>query len=319
MAARSTNLTRRSGRYGSGYGKNRRYKSRYGKSSYRMRSKRRSYRSRYPRRNTYRKRSNYTSNAATRELAVYVNPYSVKTQQPRIPDGSRHHSLGVSLRSHITLSSTVQAGYVILYAAASSFGAVLTSAGAYTSATENYALDPDPIINATGLTNTVEGWRGVSFGLKLRNANNMLSNDGTWQAIRIRPCEFQNFTIGDSQISRPELTTAPALATWANDPSFSSGRLKDLHKKDFILATEQDEHLWRRDNEGDVYGDPSFDIIMIYLSNMLNITADFYGNYERTYKSGDLNRYQLKTNQVMPSTLARYQMMKRKKCTRAAS
>lgn len=39
---------------------------------------------------------------AMRELAVYLNPFSMATQQPRIPDGARNFSLGLSHRGQTT-------------------------------------------------------------------------------------------------------------------------------------------------------------------------------------------------------------------------
>ena len=41
---------------------------------------------------------------AMRELAVYLNPFSMATQQPRIPDGARNFSLGLSHRGQNNIS-----------------------------------------------------------------------------------------------------------------------------------------------------------------------------------------------------------------------
>jgi len=266
------------------------------------------YKKRSSRKTGYRKKSYPTGQSAASELAVYKNPFSVKTQQPRIPDGSRNHSLGVSYRTHLgSIDPESRSAYCVLFPGAGTFGTVLKS----TDKVEIAAMHASTkiVMNAE-----MEAWRGVSFGMKIRNISNSLENGGTWQAIRLRPC-----VLATEGVIPP--TVIPPIADWANDPSFSSGRLRDIGRKDFICATENDEHLWVNAKDSPyLLSDSSFDIVVVYVSDVEQISVDFFGNYEMTFvPQSAVNMFQLKTNQVMPKVLASAQIAKRKKCSRAAS
>jgi len=59
---------------------------------------------------------------------------------------------------------------------------------------------------------------------------------------------------------------------------------------------------------------------VVCVSKMEQASVDFFGNCEMTFTPNSVvNVFQLKTNQVLPGTLAEAQIEKRKKCSRAAS
>lgn len=292
------------------YAKRRPYSS-YGKSYAKKWTTAKPYvpKKKYTAKPAYRKKQDASDDSAMKELAVYINPYSVATQQPRIPDGSRNHSLGVSFRAHFLSAGTGQK-YIFLFAGKNCFGGT----GSLT-AMDAFATPPT---YAAG-DSSMEAWRGVSFGMKVRNTNATDANGGSWSAIRLRSCEFQ---VTESQLTIPSATGVNSLGNWANDPSFSSGRLRDIDKQDFILATENDEHLWVDNDPIDAKNrqDRSFDIICLQVSEGANIMIDFFANYEKTFRAtSEVNMYQLKSHHVLPSVMASAQIAKRALCNRAAS
>jgi len=266
-----------------------------------------------PVRKTCRSKTAHMPVQAMQELAVYKCPFSVQTQQPRIPDGSRNHSLGASCRTHFgSLTGATGAGYIILFPGWNAHGACTNAAKAPTDALQAKCLSGGDTA-ATPFGALMEAYRGVSFGMKIRNVSSSMENGGTWQAIRVRPCAIATEGVVPA-------TAVPGIATWANDPSFSSGRLRDIDKKDFILATENDEHLWLNKDDTNNFYDKSFDMTVVCVSKMEQASVDFFGNCEMTFTPNSVvNVFQLKTNQVLPGTLAEAQIEKRKKCSRAAS
>ena len=276
----------------------------------------------------------YIGYQPAKELAVYLNPYSSRTQAPKIPDGSRNYSLGVSYRSQ--WASVLNANNIFLflvpgfktyfYAMNTESTAPITGspAGIAEHTVVAGATQQDPIaVTPVAL----QSWRGVSFGMKVKTTNNYDKNSGWWQAVRIRPCDrFQTVANG---VHYPVIDDSFIdTSVWPNDPSFSSGRLADVHRKDFVLATENDEHLWLEMGSDGLTAqssmiDNSFDIICVSINGVANETAlliDIYANYEHTYrKDSGLNKFQTHSAQVLPSVLAMTQQRKRRKCVKAAS
>jgi hypothetical protein len=117
--------------------------------------------SRYSKKNTLFKKTNYVTSQPMRELAVYLNPFSMKTQAPRIPDGSRMHTLGTSYRSQVAVGgATVQ---ILLMPGFSTFGVVSASAVVNANVAPNWNATPSqaiadsiqvatrPLTNTTGM------------------------------------------------------------------------------------------------------------------------------------------------------------------------
>lgn len=287
------------------------------------------------RRKTYTKRKitkttkKYVGHEPTQQLMVYLNPFSTRTQQPKIPDGSRNYSLGVSLRGQNMADKTApNTLYVALFPGAKSW-TVYGQSVIGTPPTQWFSSGIGPInttpegdANEEPAPNEISAWRGVSFGMKLSAVSNTHQDAGFWRAIRIRGCDAANTGTFPSTAIEPAITN---FAMWPNDPSFSSGTLRNLSKKDFILATENDEHLWTQVTLPGVSvdrNDHSFDIVLIQIVSdaAQSILINTYGNYELAYhERSPLNRFQTQSAQVLPSVLAKYQQMKRRKTVLAAT
>jgi hypothetical protein len=300
-----------------------------------------------------------------KELAVYLNPMSLKTQAPRIPDGSRNMTLGASYRSQQTIKGAhIQ---ILLYPGINGFGVATnlpTANAPQWGLKSSYTVGPDgntkiakrPInpdlagfqVKTTGDTTTMdsadtaqikdssipkdlEAWRMVSCGMKVRTINNDQQNDGHWRAVRLKQCHYQKSILLDGAIV-PVLSNVPNFSLWPNDNSFSSGRIKDLIRKDFILATEDQTHPWTpmffhelglaSDIDQEKFYDRSFDCVLldIHGGDHTNILIDFYGNYEFNYRAdSNITMFQEPSHQVYPATMAAVQQRKRSRTQRAAS
>jgi hypothetical protein len=270
-------------------------------------------------------------------VAVYLNPYSTATQHPKIPDGSRNYTLGASFRSQFAV--TGQTIDVILIPTLTCFGCTHVTANnpfywsTVTEATGESAFVPHQLnlTNPQGnLQNvTYEAWRGISFGMKVRTINNDQQNDGHYQAVRVKPCHpvaYINDRVEDllpmNQI--PSQIPIADVSTWPNDPTYSSGRIKDLIAKDFMLATEENEHPWVElfDNANVKKMDTSFDIVCLRLNGTAttNMLFDFYGNYEYCIRPGSaLNMFQTLAPTLPPNKWMNVTYRKRLKTKKAAS
>lgn len=323
---------------------------RRGRKSYgRRRVAKRSYKKK-----TYRRKKMYAGGARTgsteaaKQLAVYLNPFSVATQQPKIPDGSKNFSLGSSFRSQNAFTFTAENTYctIAVIPTVCTFALYDNHDGAaglvvdpFSANTSACFSKPDAIGLPTGTSNAcsfntpdLESWRMVSAGVKVSCINNSLGNDGHWQAIRLRQCQLMSAALKTGEGLVPDFDSYPAITTWANDPTYSSGRLKDIGKKSFMLA-QNGEHHWRDWTQPGVldltiraqapwWFDDSFDVVLIRISGSpgTKILINAFGNYEQTFNSeSPLNYYMTQTMQVSPATLQRVQNKKKYMTRKAAT
>ena len=131
----------------------------------------------------------------------------------------------------------------------------------------------------------------------------------------------------------PVLDEAAEFATWPNDASFASGRIKDLIRHDFMLATENHLHPWREwpsSQEVNIANavtnailyDTSFDMILLDIKGKAatHMLIDFYGNYEFNYRANShVAQFQQHSHQVYPATMAKVQQSKRLQTIKACS
>lgn len=265
---------------------------------------------------------------STKQLAVYQNPFSVATQQPKIPDGQRNFTLGTSFRSQISVTTTTGNVMIALFPGVQTFGAIWNTLANDTVPTGN----PNQLLmrpQASGgldaavndkikfETKELEGWRCVSAGLKVKCINNSLSNDGMFQAIRLRQCNWSE-TLRALTGHYPRLTWPP-ISEWSNDPTYVSGELKRINKHSFQLAVENNDHpfiAWDEDGmmqlpDGFPYiYDTSYDIVLVHIKGSVEtkLMLDGFFNNEQTFRAGtQLNYYQTQTLQIAPAQLAAIQ------------
>lgn len=202
-----------------------------------------------------------------------LDPFA-RNRLPKIPDGSVTESHGRQHRSTAAFSMVANTIYDFMLfpglgtgfcwrLAGQTWSGVGTTTGGFLQHTGVFgALNLTP--NAGALANTVTDnnninkWRYVSGGVKLKLLNNDNQNDGWWEAVRIAKTATDN----DMSLVRPGFAT-PVVATaytdlyllpdmdkyptslqFANDPSYSCGRLKDINKTKFLLPRADNHMSW---------------------------------------------------------------------------
>ncbi|UNI72615.1 MAG: capsid protein [Avonheates virus SG_28] len=211
---------------------------------------------------------------AHRQLAMYYNPFAKVTNQPKIPDGKVGESLGFQTQSVREISNSPSGDsfnsrlHILLFPGLNVGAVVRGDAGAeavYTADTNKINLvgfvgsnDLDfTAVDATGglvsQTDFYGKWRTVSQGMKLTLLNPDEVNDGWWESIRVQWPQ----AIADYRISCRDLTTdktqgavSPigviykllASGSMANEPSYATGVLRDIHKHRFDLHPTKDDH-----------------------------------------------------------------------------
>lgn len=293
---------------------------------------------------SYTKKGRYGSSPAktesSKQLAVYQNPFSVATQQPKIPDGQRNFSLGTSFRSQISVIGTDI--FVALFPGVHTFAAVYNTAGSipnWSTQPTYYMTRPQSSgeITVTELDGgkkvvsfvdkALEAWRCVSAGIKIKCINNSLNNEGMYQAIRLRQCHDSPSAAYDGEGHHPKFNAIPPLSTWSNDPTYVSGMLSKIHLKSFQLAPENPLHdfipwdeMGASETEHSVLYDTSYDVVLIKISGgpSTKVLMDGFFNQEQTFRANSqLNYYQTQTMQVAPATLQTVQNKIKYKCRRA--
>jgi hypothetical protein len=234
-----------------------------------------------------------------RQLAVFHNPFSNATKQPKIPDGKASESLGFKTQA-VTEIQNLPGGdgliHMILYAGCN--GSVVMTGDAASDAafaankfnavgfTDSNDINWSTWTSSAGTANredTYALWRVVSCGLKLALLNPEEENDGWWEAIRINAStEVTNYALHTKDCSGNRttegiITPAPLLAAYdtatiVNERSYTTGLLKDIDKVAFTLNGVMDHHDFKRPNN---YYDCSLgDVNVVDLTN-------FYATFDQ--------------------------------------
>ncbi|AQA27297.1 P1 [Avon-Heathcote estuary associated bacilladnavirus] len=211
-----------------------------------------------------------SANEIKNQLHVMHDPFSDKTSQPKIPDGKANESLGFATQTvqevgnaegantmHILLFPGQNSGILIDETAQADLGSrtyyIPTFFG-------SNGLDWDDLADATTAAN-VRGldnyalWRVVSTGLQLKLLNPVDQDDGWWESVRVTT-ENTNvdwyLTTGNNstQPGGNNGTIAPvglinsllSQQTLANEQSYSTGLLRDLHRVQFECHGQRDYH-----------------------------------------------------------------------------
>lgn len=216
------------------------------------------------------KQLSMSANEIKNQLHVLHDPFSDKTSQPKIPDGKANESLGFATQTvqevgnaqgedtmHIILFTGQNSGVIIDNTAQAGLGARTYYIPTFFGSNGLDWLDLTEAIDANnvrGLDNYAL-WRVVSTGLQLKLLNPVDQDDGWWESVRVTP-ELSNvdwyLTTGNNsnQTGGNNGTIAPvgliksllANQTLANEQSYSTGLLRDLHRVQFECHGQKDYH-----------------------------------------------------------------------------
>jgi hypothetical protein len=196
---------------------------------------------------------------AIRQLQVYRYPFSVATSNPKVPDGKLTSSLGLKIQ-HV--GSNQAADQLFVMAPLLNHHGHRYTVGTTTRENVTWNLGSRSTTAADGVNKLVtfdhfaEDYRIVSKALKLRCISSDDFNDGYWEAIRIPSNDrkrnyFQNpvatATPGEYEIKEVAaypayLTTLIAKQNWLINPTYQSGKIKNLGQYEFRLQPEKEEH-----------------------------------------------------------------------------
>ena len=206
--------------------------------------------------------------------SVYINPFSTLTDQPKIPDGKAIESLGVGYRE----TFEVQDGHAteptcFLLVPALGLGVVIKNDN--TSVT-NFANDTRAcyvrdfetapgMLNVVGITSSqaegqvltldnqdVAHWRCVSTGMRISLLNPQEEDDGWWDSCVFNANDNASHwesvqrlgtgnPVGTDHRLVPYALLDPTVGI-ANERSYETGLLRDLHKRMFKCKPNRDDH-----------------------------------------------------------------------------
>lgn len=213
-------------------------------------------------------------------LHMLHDPFSDRTNQPKIPDGKINDSLGLSSTNVFELSAATTEVHMLLYAGCNS--CLIAQNVEQQDALRNYYV---PKISSSGesliwigadttipsvndftvASNQEYGmWRTVSTGLQLKLLNPAEEDDGWWEAVRISPDEtatYWEMSTFENGLGAADRTNAGCLVPYgilnqyvgkplSNDNTYSTGLLRDLHEVQFELHGRKDYHDFKLRRNG---------------------------------------------------------------------
>lgn len=207
------------------------------------------------------------------QLHIVHDPFSDTTNQPKIPDGKVNDSLGLHCKDVREFRNSEDGTFgnvmhMLLFAGQNTC-LVVRGSDAPTSTRTYFA----PGFVGAGAANWVgyaDGqsafsvsdpeeyalWRTVSAGLQLKLLNPVEEDDGWWEAVRINePLDNVDWllsTVNDETVGTTKATDGAVLPVGlleqlstksiSNDPTYSTGLLRDLHRVQFELHGRLDYH-----------------------------------------------------------------------------
>jgi hypothetical protein len=207
-------------------------------------------------------------------LQVYHNPFAGATEQPKIPDGAATHSIGFSTQAvgeaTNRVSDVTDTMEFLLYPGMTS-GLIINDTASAAIGSRQYFIPGFTASNNIDFTATANGvntqtvsqrenyakWRLVSCGLQLKLLNASETDDGWWEAIRVRRLReatdwrlttSNNQTAAgtdDGTIAPTQLVNTLSGAQLVNEPSYMTGLMRDLHKVQFELHPTINEHKFK--------------------------------------------------------------------------
>jgi len=214
---------------------------------------------------------------AARQLQVYRYPFSTATSNPKIPDGKLTQSFGIKVQKMHRFKKRIAnpgtnsidetfdptwAGQMIiaLYPGFGTVGSVsdgsLTSGGIHYNElkTGNFTDIAGGVkFSNIGVDGIVGSYRIVSQALKLRCVSSDDHNDGYWQAVRVpmnrRSKDFCPRLGADAATSFMTAHFKPSVLNehfkeinWLTNPTYQSGKIKNLGQYEFRLQPQKIEH-----------------------------------------------------------------------------
>jgi hypothetical protein len=209
--------------------------------------------------------------AARRQLALYHNPFSKATGQPKIPDGKAGSSLGLKSQQikELNNSTSFTTLHCLLFPGCGAGLAVYgVDEGGPSAVTNQWLMgyNDHGNVNINDLTGKVNGdsasfttgdnfpkWRVVSQGLMCKLVNPAEEDDGWWEAVRLtEENDPQNYSllVKENDTDNAEAAIGPnplylatlAVTNMVDQKSYTTGRLKDIHKAQFNLHALGEEH-----------------------------------------------------------------------------
>lgn len=214
----------------------------------------------------------YGASPLGKQLAVYQNPFSLATNNPKIPDGKCSLSAGQRYQAvESFVSSTNDSMWFVLYPG---LNAGLAVAGSGSDKILTYNNDTLGGSNATGTaasigafpgaTQAIAQWRVVSQGIKLSLVNNADENDGWFEAVRLTlssEAARWRMSLPNTPFSasskwgqsntlaiRPEIDypnqsiMGVPRSAFVENATYRTGKLRDIHKHAFVLKADTNDH-----------------------------------------------------------------------------
>lgn len=189
-------------------------------------------------------------------LAVYHNPFSTATTNPKIPDGKVYASTGIRLQAVGEMVNDATDNMDILLFPGLQNGLITASSLSTNSNCTVYPykdhgrFDGTIPLNQTGQAMTK--WRLVSQALKITLINNSDENDGWFECIRCQGHSQSGFDLvgvsggngGDEVIGSANPIQIPAISSTnlVEHPTYVTGKLRDIHRYLFHLMPQGNDH-----------------------------------------------------------------------------
>jgi hypothetical protein len=182
-------------------------------------------------------------------LSILRNPFSLPTSVGKVPDGKVRLSLGERQQCNSCWSIGLGEGvfllvpnYTVGYLRSANLPDLTkhVEIGVYPNRDHRLTLND---YDYEKDESAPDRWRLVSAGVKFSVVNNSVTNDGWFEAIRVRrvfsPTEYRTKVIGGQWVVYEEIVDQMLLngSEWSNDPSYMRGKLTDIGKYMFYLQS----------------------------------------------------------------------------------
>jgi len=187
--------------------------------------------------------------------AVYNNPFSTATTNPKIPDGKVYSSTGVRLQGVTeVVNDGTETMDILLFPGLNNGVSVTSTLGAASKGLpyRDHGLFNTGALPQGQLSASIHKWRIVSQALKITLVNNSDENDGWFEAIRVQGSADSGFGPATQLDGSPPgvyvgadvAGVLPALSATSlvEHPTYVTGKLRDIHRYMFHLMPQGNDH-----------------------------------------------------------------------------